>query len=61
MKKTFVFGYLPLKALESDGLMFITERCLFYSRIGMMGMIVLHVVKRKKCLKFIKYCQEIVF
>ena len=42
------FSYLPLKALEHDGLMFITERCLFCSRIGVVGMIVLHGVKLKK-------------
>lgn len=48
MKETTVFGSLPLKALESDGLMSVTERFLLYRRIGVMGMIVLHVVKLKK-------------
>jgi hypothetical protein len=59
VKKTIAFGCLPLKALESEGLI-ITQRCLFYRRIGVMGKIVLHVIKLKS-LKLMTYCQEIVF
>lgn len=43
-----LLAIMPLNALESGGLIFITKRCLFCSRIGVTGMIVLHVVKLKK-------------